>query len=82
YHKFISSPLENFRGKQEILFLKYYLKRLYNDGELSKEIYSNFGVKIKLENPAMADKILSNVSNYAYTPDCLKNFLLTIKSSK
>lgn len=82
YQKFIASPLENFRGKQEILFLKYYLKRLYNDGELSRKIFSNFGVKIKLENPAMADKVLSNLSNYAYTPDCLKDFLLTINSSR
>lgn len=36
---FLKSPLENFRGKQEIIFLKCYLKRLYSNGELNSEIW-------------------------------------------
>ncbi|MCJ8512666.1 DUF4435 domain-containing protein [Acinetobacter lwoffii] len=75
---FLKSPLENFRGKQEIIFLKCYLKRLYSNGDLNSEISTKFGVNIKLENPAMADKLLSNLSSYANTPSCLKSFLLEI----
>lgn len=75
YQSLILDPLSNFRGKQQILFLKIYLKRLYDKGELSEKIYQQFKIKITLENPSMADKILSNLSSYAYTPSCLKEFL-------
>lgn len=80
YKDLISDPLNSFRGKQQILFLKSYLKRLYENGELSEIILEKFKVKIKLENPSMADKVLSNLSNYAYTPECLKEFLCEINS--
>ena len=78
YQNLILEPLENFRGKQQILFLKSYLKRLYENGDLSIKIFHTFKVKIKLENPSMADKVLSNLSNYAHPPDCLKVFLSKI----
>ncbi|EOQ75932.1 DUF4435 domain-containing protein [Acinetobacter lactucae] len=80
YTNLTSNPLVNFRGKQQILFLKWYLKRLYDNGDLAEKIFHKYQIKVRLENPSMADKVLSNLSSYAHTPLCLKNFLVEINN--
>lgn len=71
-------PMRRFRGKQEILLLKAYLDSLKHDGYLSDITHKNFGIKIKTENPAMSNHVLSTVSQYVKTPDCLYKFLAAI----
>lgn len=71
----LSSPKMLFRGKQEILFLREFVKLLKEDGALSKDVFTHFGYKLKLENPSMADHVLSSLAQYVQPPDCLTDFL-------
>lgn len=71
----LASPGMLFRGKQEILFLREFIKLLKEDSFLSKNVHSQFGYKLKMENPSMADHVLSSLAQYVRTPDCLIDFL-------
>ncbi|WP_223513290.1 DUF4435 domain-containing protein [Pseudomonas sp. GL-B-19] len=71
----LRSPEMLFRGKQEILFLREFIKLLKEDSSLSKNVFIQFGHKLKLENPSMADHVLSSLAQYVRTPDCLIDFL-------
>lgn len=71
----LGSPGMLFRGKQEILFLREFIKLLKEDSSLSKKVFNQFGHKLKLENPSMADHVLSSLAQYVRTPDCLIDFL-------
>ncbi|MFY0747138.1 DUF4435 domain-containing protein [Pseudomonas sp. NFX5] len=71
----LNSPGMLFRGKQEILFLREFVKLLKEDGALSKDVFIKFGYKLKLENPSMADHVLSSLAQYVRTPECLSSFL-------
>lgn len=74
----LSDPALRFRGKQEILILRLYVNALKHDGILAEEAKRAFGVKVKTENPSMADHILSTASQYVRTPACLSGFLSAI----
>ncbi|UPL08071.1 hypothetical protein PisoF_03776 [Pseudomonas sp. IsoF] len=76
-----SQPANRFRGKQEILLLRKFLESLKHDKHLSQSTILKFDIHIKLENPSMADHILSTVSQYVRPPDCLIDFLTKVNSS-
>lgn len=76
----LSSPRMLFRGKQEILFLREFIKLLKEDGALSKDIFTQFGYKLKLENPSIGDHVISSLAQYVRTPDCLTDFLSRCKA--
>ncbi|EJM10597.1 hypothetical protein PMI22_05749 [Pseudomonas sp. GM21] len=75
-----SQPANRFRGKQEILLLRKFLESLKHDKYLSQSTILKFDTHIKLENPSMADHILSTVSQYVRPPDCLIDFLTKVNS--
>ncbi|QMV64652.1 DUF4435 domain-containing protein [Pseudomonas berkeleyensis] len=68
-------PALRFRGKQEILVLRAYLDLLKHDGYLANFTQNNFGRRIKIDNSAMSNHVLSAASQYAETPECLHEFL-------
>lgn len=76
-----SQPANRFRGKLEILLLRKFLESLKHDKHLSQSTILKFDTHIKLENPSMADHILSTVSQYVRPPDCLIDFLTKLNSS-
>jgi hypothetical protein len=91
FHKFIStdpqlktilaSPGKFFRGKQEILLLKEFIKTLKNEGETSRKVDHLFGHKIKLENHSLSELTLSSVAPYVIAPDCLIKFITNCKEA-
>ncbi|MFJ5490896.1 MULTISPECIES: DUF4435 domain-containing protein [Pectobacterium] len=76
----LSNPGARFRGKQEIGFLKEFVKLLKDNSFLTKEIEDRFSYKLKLDNPSLHDHMLSSLAQYVRTPDCLINFFESIKS--
>lgn len=70
-----ANPGTLFRGKQEILFLKEFIKLLRDGKFISMRVRQVFGFNFKIENPAMHEHLLSTVAQYVYTPDCLIEFL-------
>ncbi|WP_326428797.1 DUF4435 domain-containing protein [Stutzerimonas frequens] len=71
-------PALRFRGKQEVLLLRAYLDLLKHDGPLADMAHSIFGRRVRIENPAMSNHVLSTASQYAETPSCLYGFLNNI----
>ncbi|NTX70318.1 DUF4435 domain-containing protein [Lelliottia amnigena] len=76
----LASPGARFRGKQEIGFLKEFVKLLKDNSFITKEIEDHFSYNLKLDNPSLHDHMLSSLAQYVRTPDCLINFFETIKS--
>jgi hypothetical protein len=70
-----ADPGSLFRGKQEILFLKEFVKLLRDGKFISRKVNQVFGFNLKVENPAMHEHVLSSVAQYVHTPDCLIEFL-------
>lgn len=71
----LTNPGDLFRGKQEILLLKEFIRSLKDGGHLSKEVTQLFGHKIKLENHSLSEHTLSAVAQYVPAPDCLIDFI-------
>lgn len=69
------NPKTYYRGKQELLFMRFMLNLIKSDGFLSKNIKEQIGVKIKTETDGMSSNILSSISQYVVPPPCLKEFL-------
>lgn len=76
----LSNPGARFRGKQEIGFLKEFVKLLKDNTFLTKEIEEHFSYNLKLDNPSLHDHMLSSLAQYVRTPDCLINFFESIKN--
>jgi hypothetical protein len=89
FHKFIlndaqlkeilANPGYLFRGKQEILLLKEFIKSLKDDGCTSNKVNQLFGHKIKLESQSLSENPLSSIAQYVHTPDCLIKFISSCK---
>lgn len=75
----LTNPGDLFRGKQEILLLKEFIRSLKDGGHLSKEVTKLFGHKIKLENHSLSEHTLSAVAQYVPAPDCLIDFIIKCK---
>ncbi|UCJ18598.1 DUF4435 domain-containing protein [Pseudomonas sp. MM211] len=73
-----NNPADRFRGKQEILILRLYVRELKNSGSIANKALAKFGMKICTENPSMSDHILSTASQYVPSPRCLTKFLASI----
>lgn len=68
---------ENFRGKFLIRFLESYLSRLQSIFGIENEHFvKNYSCKLRIENAT----ICSNLSQYANTPDCLREYLKQYKN--
>ena len=78
----LESPNIYFRGKQEIMFLKEFVKLLKEDSFLAEKVFLQFGYKLKTDNPAMADHILSSAAQYVHAPECLNDFLRQTRNPK
>lgn len=76
----LNNPEVLFRGKQEILFLKEFIKLLKDGGALSKTVQHIFDHPLRMENPATAEHILSSMAQYVYSPACLSSFLTSSKT--
>ncbi len=62
-----------FRGKFEINFLVIFLKKLIEEVNNKKSSYFTNKVKVSLQ--VSMKTIISDLSQYAYTPDCLYTYL-------
>nr|WP_256348412.1 DUF4435 domain-containing protein [Pseudomonas yamanorum] len=74
-----ANPSAYFRGKQEILLLREFIRGLQAGRWLSDSIKLQFDQVIKLENPSMADHVLSTAAQYVSSPVCLTQFLFDVK---
>jgi Protein of unknown function (DUF4435) len=68
---------KSFRGKFEIEFLDIFLKKLSQ--EANKGSYPYFDCKVKVVLNLSKRTIISNLSQYADTPDCLRAYLESFK---
>jgi len=66
-----------FRGKFEIRFLVSFLKRVQE--EMNKKESNIFEKKSNCSFVFDINNAISNLSNYAYTPECLEKFLIKFK---
>jgi Protein of unknown function (DUF4435) len=70
---------KSFRGKFEIEFLDIFLKKLTE--EANKGSYPFFDCKVKVVLNLSKRTIISNLSQYADTPDCLHVYLESFKKT-
>ncbi len=71
-----SNPQLSFRGKFEIEFLQKFIAQLVQDANKNIKYFKNKRpVKLSIAEP----EILSRLSQYADTPDCLRSYLLQFK---
>lgn len=75
----VNDPINNFRGKQEFLFLKEAVSQLKAGGYFHSLIKEKFGFSLKIDNPAMSDHLISTASQYVSPPNCLTDFLQKFK---
>lgn len=73
-----SSRQKNFRGKFEIEFLLKVLEKLKS--EANQGNYPYFTRKIKVVLSCSLRTIISDLSQYADTPDCLYTYLESLKA--
>lgn len=66
-------PQKSFRGKFEIEFLLAFLQKLKNEANLGN--YPYFTRKVKVVRTLSKRTIISDLSQYADTPDCLYSYL-------
>ena len=72
----ISDAPENiFRGKFEIEFLKFFLKKLKDDLCLIEPVHFSCRNKVSFNISESTDQILNDLSQYADTPECLIEYL-------
>jgi hypothetical protein len=67
--------LEKFRGKQQVEIFKKFLKSLKNDFTQPGNIVFKTKNRLKIDLDNDKIDILSELSQYAKTPDCLRTFL-------
>ncbi|WP_106803453.1 DUF4435 domain-containing protein [Pseudomonas sp. S5D5] len=70
-----SDPIKKYRGKQQLQIFKSFLKALKADYSAAGNIIFNKKNKLKIEIENEKLDILSTLSQYAQTPDCLRTFL-------
>ena len=73
----VNTPQKSFRGKFEIEFLFIFLQKLMS--EANQGSYPFFTRKIKVILSLTKRTIISDLSQYADTPDCLHNYLESLK---
>lgn len=71
----LGSPLSDYRGKQQVQLFKTFLKALKKDFTTPGNIIFTKKQKLKIDFDNDNIDILSTLSQYAQTPDCLRSFL-------
>jgi hypothetical protein len=79
--KIFKDPNTFLRGKQEFQFFREAISHLKDGGFFSTIAQKEFGVKIKLDNPSMADHALSTTSQYVAPPECLIDFMMKLREN-
>jgi hypothetical protein len=74
------NPQQSFRGKFEIEFLRKIVVKLIEKANRGDQEYFSQKIKITLKIPE--DNLLSTFSQYADTPDCLREYLESFKTEK
>lgn len=69
---------KNFRGKFETFFLYKFFEKLKEAANTGNSIY--FSRKINVSLNISKENIISNFSQYAETPNCLRNYLESFKN--
>jgi hypothetical protein len=72
---------KRFRGKYEVEFLSKFLTKLKNDLCASSPKYFDKKRKIRFSLPTISSDILSQFSQYADTPQCLRDYLKSFSTS-
>lgn len=78
--KIASNPSTFLRGKQEIQFFREAISNIKDGGFFFAIAQEEFGVKVKLDNPSMADHVLSTTAQYVSPPRCLIDFMVKLKA--
>ena len=74
------NPQQSFRGKFEIEFLRKIVVKLTDKANIGDQKYFSQKIKITLKIPE--DNLLSTFSQYADTPNCLREYLESFKTEK
>jgi hypothetical protein len=76
----VKNPQQSFRGKFEIEFLRKIVVKLIEKANKGDQDYFSQKYKITLKIPE--DNLLSTFSQYAETPNCLREYLESFKAGK